>query len=130
MKSSKQPSPQSARPQLRKLSEIILEFAGDVAPTFGLPPAPTSVEIVVMIWNCLFLKSDEVPKDLKMIGERLGLEGPVLEINLGRLFEIRKKKYGADRRYIGKFNYVLTGKTPHLEVMSAWVNEGEEPPPL
>ena len=85
---------------------------------------------VVMIWNCLFLPPDEQQKELKMIGERLGLDGPVLEINLGRLFEIRKKKYGTDRRFIGKFDYVLTEKSPHLAVMSAWVEVGEEPPKL
>jgi hypothetical protein len=130
MKMPKQPNSQSPRSQLRSLSDVILEFAGNVAPTFGLPPSKTSVDTAVMIWNCLFLEVGEQAAELKLIGERLRLDGPMVEINLGRLLEIRKGKYGADRRFIGKFEYDLMGASPHLSVMSAWVEEGAEPPKL
>ena len=86
----------------RKLSEILMEFVGEIVPEdpsdaeFG-----QSVELAVVLWNLALLPEGERGEMLWRMGERASrADDPFFTGRLHELVDIRRRRYGDDRRLV------------------------------
>lgn len=107
--------------QERKLSEVLMEFVGEIVPEdateeeFG-----QSVELAVVLWNVALLPDDRQGEVLWRMRERANRgDDPFFAGRLHELVDLRRRRYGDDRRMVVDFRIEETKRGRMLWVTSA-----------
>jgi hypothetical protein len=104
----------------RKISEVLFEFAAEIAPTDSPPPVfAEAVDVAVILWNLGLLPEGEQRQGMLRLRRELMHGGsPPLQLELERLLEIRQTRYGDDRRLVAHYELTSGAKGPRLTVAS------------
>lgn len=112
----------------RKISEVLLEFAEEIAPRDSAPHVfAHAVDLAIILWNLALLPEDQQKDAMVEIRQRLqtARQRPVIDIELQKLLELRKTRYGSDRRLVADYRFVFEAKGPRLTVSSLDTNRPE-----
>jgi hypothetical protein len=104
----------------RKISDIVLEFAHEIAPADCAPDIfAKAVGLAVLLWNTPFLpeavRTEHMDRIRAWLAERGRLD---LQSEIARLLELRQTRYGSDRRMVVDYKLQYKAKGPRLSVAS------------
>lgn len=104
----------------RKLSQSLLELAEEIAPPHSEPKVfSAAVGLAVFIWNHVLLPEDKQGEAWFLLRQRMKTaDKPELEAELSRLLELRRTRYGNDRRFVVDYSLEHEAKGPCLTVAS------------
>lgn len=103
-----------------KLSGVLLEFAAEIAPANSESAVfAKAVELAVLLWNTPLLPEFVQGENMNRIRARLAEDGRLdLQSEIPRLLEIRKVRYGSDRRVVADYKLSYEAKGPRLSIAS------------
>lgn len=109
------------KPGQRKLSEVIIEFVGEIVPEDATDQEfAQSVELGVVLWNLALLPQEQQGELLWRMRERADRrDDPFFAGRLHELIDIRVQRYGEDRRMVIDFRIEDTKRGRTLWVTSA-----------
>lgn len=104
----------------RKISDILFEFVQEIAPADSPPEVlEGAVTLAVLLWNVPLLPEADQSESLDRIRELLARQGRLeLQTEITRLLELRKSRYGTDRRFVVDSRLEYEKKGPRLSVAS------------
>ena len=104
----------------RKISELVLEFAEEIAPRDSGPGIfADAVALAVLLWNTPLLPEDLQAEGMDRIREWLAGKGQLaLQTEIARLAELRQTRYGTDRRMVMDYKLEYEAQGPRLTVAS------------
>ena len=112
----------------RKLSEVLLEFAEEIAPVDELAPladqqkvVANAVALAIMLWNTPFLPQALQAESVDRINQWLATSGRTdakSKAEVERLLELRRTLYGTDRRMVMDYKLGHAAAGPELTVSS------------
>jgi hypothetical protein len=97
-KDPEQPGPHYAR----TLSEVLGEFVGEIAPEDANDEEfEQSVRMAVILWNLALLPAEQQGETLwRMQEQATGGHDPMFTARLHELFDLRRGRFGSDRRLV------------------------------
>jgi hypothetical protein len=111
----------------RKLSEVLLDFAGPLLDTADDDYFETAVRFATLCWNLSFLPDGERQKELVHIINEIGGSDPLaradVEYHAMMLLKRKQEFFAKDRRFVVNFRIVEQGNDYRLLVMSAPVKD-------
>jgi len=115
----------------RKISELVLEFAEEIAPRDSGPGIfADAVALAVLLWNTPLLPEDVQAEGMDRIREWLAGKGQLaLQTEIARLLELRQTRYGTDRRMVMDYKLEYESKGPRLTVASLDMDRPENRTP-
>jgi hypothetical protein len=104
----------------RKLSDIMLEFAQEIAPAHSAPDIfGNAVGVAVLLWNTPLLPESVQTENMDRILAWLAEKGRLdLQTEIAGLLELRRTRYGSDHRMIMDYKLQYEKKGPRLSVAS------------
>ncbi|GDY20189.1 hypothetical protein LBMAG56_15340 [Verrucomicrobiota bacterium] len=111
----------------RKISECLMEFALEIAPADSARDTfANAVGMAAMLWNVPVLPEAEQARSMDVIRSWLAQIGRLdLQLEIGRLLELRRKRYATDRRVIMNYKLEYGAKGPELIVASVDLDRPE-----
>ena len=114
----------------RKISDVLMEFALHIVPMDTPPEIFTnSFRMAVLLWNTPLLpevaQAENMDRIRVWLAEKQRLD---LQFEIARLLELRKTKYGADRRIVMDYTLKFEAKGPYLSVVSLDLDRPENKP--
>ena len=111
----------------RKISELVLEFAEEIAPCDSGPGIfADAVALAVLLWNTPLLPEDVQAEGMDRIRDWLAGKGQLaLQTEIARLAELRQTRYGTDRRMVMDYKLEYATKGPRLTVASLDIDRPE-----
>lgn len=102
----------------RKISANLMEFAQEIAPANGPPDTfADAVGLARILWNAPLQPEAEQAKSMAEIRTWLAQIGRLdSQFEIMRLLELRRKRYGADRRMVMDYTLKYTATGPQLTV--------------
>lgn len=111
----------------RKISDVLLEFAHEIAPVDAEPDIlANAVNLAVLLWNSPLLPEPAQTENMNQIRQWLAEKGRLdLQVEITRLLELRQTRYPNDRRLIMDYDLAYETKGPRLTVSSLDLNRPE-----
>lgn len=105
----------------RKISDVLCEFVEEIVPADSEPHIlEQGVALAVLLWNHHLLPERAQAEGMSQIQKWLATAGRLdLQTEISRLLELRKTRYGSDRRIVAHYEVELDGKNLRLTVASA-----------
>ena len=102
----------------RKISDILMEFAQEIAPAESAADI-FSDGLAVRLWNAPLLPAQEQTKSIDCIRAWLVERGRLdWQAEIERLLELRQNLHASDRRMVMDFKLEYVAKDPRLSVVS------------
>ena len=104
----------------RKISDLLMEFAQEIAPADSAPNIfANAAGLSMLLWNTPLLPEDAQAENMDHIRAWLAEKGRLdLQTEIERLLELRRTRYGSDRRLIMDYKLTFEAQGPHLTVAS------------
>lgn len=111
----------------RKISDILMEFAQEIAPAESPPHIfGNAVGLAVLLWNTPLLpeaaRAENMDRIRAWLVEKQRLD---LQTEITRLLELRQIRYGADRRFVMDYKLKYEAEGPRLSVASLDMDRSE-----
>jgi hypothetical protein len=123
-------SPETISPNYsRKISEVLLEFAAELAPLDSAPKElAIAVNLAILLWNTPLLEAAVQSENLARIRQWLLEQGRMdLQTELARCLEVRQTRYSTDRRMVMDYRLTCEAQGPRLVVTSLDMNRRQQP---
>jgi hypothetical protein len=104
----------------RKISCILFEFVGEIAPADSPPEVMEgAIALAVLLWNTPLLPAVAQKETMDRILQMLAQMGRLdLQPEIERLLALRQSRYGSDRRFVVDYRLEYEAKGPRLSVAS------------
>jgi hypothetical protein len=104
----------------RKISDVLLEFAREVAPLDSAAETlPVVVDFAVLLWNMPLMPEELRTEAMDRLRELLATKRRLdLQPEIARLLDLRQTRYGTDRRMVMDYKLEYEAKGPRLSVAS------------
>jgi hypothetical protein len=111
----------------RKVSDILMEFAREIAPADSTPDIfGNAVDLAVLLWNTPLLPAAAQAENMNRLCAWLAKTKRLdLQTEIARLLEFREMHYGSDRRMVMDYKLEYEAKGPRLTVASADLDRPE-----
>ncbi|MCC6352521.1 MAG: hypothetical protein IT577_01470 [Verrucomicrobiae bacterium] len=105
----------------RRLSEVLMEFVGEIVPEDASEDEfAQSVELAVILWNLALLPDDRRGEILWRMGQRASrADDPFFTGRMHELVDLRRQRYGDDRRLVVDYRIENTKRGRILWVTSS-----------
>ena len=115
----------------RKISDVLFEFSGEIAPHDSPPHIlENAVSLAVMLWNVPLLPAEQQKDAMVEIRRSLGtMSKPLLDAEVFRLLDLRRSRYANDRRLVVNYKFLFDQTGPNLVVASADLDRPENREP-